>query len=286
MPQTFLVLGATGMLGNACMRALKREDDDEVFGTIRGSSAASLFPIEVRPRLLAGVDAGDFDSVVRAFADIRPNVVVNCIGMVKQRAESKDPLRALPLNAMFPHRLHNLTRAVGARLIHVSTDCVFRGDKGTYLESDRPDADDIYGVSKQLGEVDGDAAVTLRTSIIGHELASSRSLVDWFLAQDGPVNGYTRAVFSGVPTVELGRIIRDYVVPNPDLAGLYHVSAEPINKYDLLTLIAQAYGATTQITPSEQVVIDRSLDSSRFRAATGYVPPSWPDLIRRMREFG
>jgi dTDP-4-dehydrorhamnose reductase len=274
------------MLGNACVRALGRDDDDQVFGTIRSSSVADLFPGEVRPRLVTGVDAVDFDSVVRAFAEVRPTVVVNCIGMVKQLVESKDPLHALPLNAVFPHRLHNLTRAVGARLIHVSTDCVFRGDRGMYLESDRPDADDIYGVSKQLGEVDGDTAVTLRTSIIGRELTSSRSLVDWFLSQEQPVDGYTRAVFSGVPTVELGRIIRDYVVPNPGLRGLYHVSAEPINKHDLLTLIAQAYGKTVQITPSERVVIDRSLDSSRFRAATGYVPPSWPDLIRRMREFG
>lgn len=284
-PLTFLVLGASGMLGNACVRALPR-DGDAVFGTVRSSSAVGFFPPGMRSRIISGIDASDFDSVARAFAKVRPNVVVNCVGMVKQLAEAKDPLTALPLNAMFPHRLHNLSRVAGARLIHISTDCVFSGDRGMYLESDRPDADDLYGVSKRLGEVEGDGAVTLRTSIIGRELTSSRSLVDWFLAREGAVAGYTRAVFSGVPTVELARIIRDYVVPNPEMKGLFHVSAEPINKFDLLTLIARVYGKTIEIKPSDEVVIDRSLDSSRFRSATGYAPPSWPDLIQRMLEFG
>lgn len=284
-PLTFLVLGASGMLGNACIRTLAREGD-AVFGTVRGTSAVGLFPPETRSRLIPGVDAGDFDSVARAFAEVRPDVVVNCIGMVKQLAEAKDPLISLPLNALFPHRLHTLSRVAGARLIHISTDCVFTGDRGMYLESDRPDADDLYGVSKRLGEVEGNGAVTLRTSIIGRELTSSRSLVDWFLAQEGAVTGYNRAVFSGVPTVELVRIIREYVVPNPELEGLFHVSAEPINKFDLLTLIARIYGKTIEITPSGEVAIDRSLDSSRFRSATGYAPPSWPDLIQRMLEFG
>lgn len=284
-PLTFLVLGASGMLGNACVRALQR-DGDTVMGTVRSPSAVNLFPAGMRSRLLSGVDAGDFDSVTRAFVEVRPDVVVNCVGMVKQLAEAKDPLTALPLNALFPHRLHNLARAAGARLIHISTDCVFNGDRGMYLETDRPDADDLYGVSKRLGEVEGDGAVTLRTSIIGRELTSARSLVDWFLAQEGAVTGYTRAVFSGVPTVELARIIQEYVVPNPDLKGLFHVSAEPINKFDLLSLIARTYGKTIEITPSGEVAIDRSLDSSRFRSATGYVPPSWPDLIQRMLEFG
>ena len=282
MGLTFLVLGASGMLGNACLKALGRPGD-VVLGTVRSTGSIRQLPEALQAGVLSGVDAGDFDSVTRAVEVVRPDVVVNCIGMVKQLAESKDPLVALPLNALFPHRLKRLCGVAGARMIHVSTDCVFSGKRGMYRESDRPDADDLYGVSKRLGEVDAANAVTLRTSIIGHELSGARSLIDWFLAQESPVDGFTRAVFSGVPTVELARIIRDFVVPNPQLRGLYHVSAEPIDKHTLLTLVAREYGRQTVINRSERLVIDRSLNSDRFRVATGYAPPTWPDLIALMR---
>jgi dTDP-4-dehydrorhamnose reductase len=205
---------------------------------------------------------------------------------VKQLAEADDPLTALPINSMLPHRLARLCELAGARLVHISTDCVFSGAKGMYVESDFPDADDLYGRSKYLGEVDYPHAVTLRTSIIGHELDGARSLLCWFLAQGGPVRGFTKAVFSGLPTVELARVVRDFVLPHPELHGLYHVSAAPINKYDLLKLVAQAYGKDIEITPHDQLVIDRSLDSTRFKAATGYAPPSWPELVRTMHAFG
>lgn len=284
MTYTILVLGASGMLGNACVRALGR-DEDRVFGTVRSAGSIRLFPESVRDRLISGIDVSDFDSLVRVFAQVRPNVVINCIGLVKQLSESKDPLIALPLNALLPHRLQHLCGVAGARMIHISTDCVFSGTTGNYLETDCPDADDLYGVSKRLGEIDGPGAVTLRTSIIGHELISSRSLIDWFLAQEGPIQGFTRAIFSGVPTVELANIIRDHVVPNPALTGLYHVSAEPISKYDLLSMVAEAYGKDIRIEPSERLVIDRSLNSDRFRAATGWAPPPWERLVRTMREF-
>jgi dTDP-4-dehydrorhamnose reductase len=187
---------------------------------------------------------------------------------------------------MLPHRLARVCGLVGARLVHVSTDCVFSGAKGGYIEADFADADDLYGRSKYLGEVDYPHAVTLRTSIIGHELDGARSLLCWFLAQGSSVRGFTRAVFSGLPTVELARVIRDYVLPAPALRGLYHVSSAPINKYELLGLIAKTYGKSIDITPQDEPVIDRSLDSTRFRAATGYSPPPWPDLIEQMRAFG
>lgn len=281
MGLTFLVLGASGMLGNACLKVLGRPGD-VVRGTVRSSGTIRHMPEALRDRVMPGVDAGDFDSVTRAIETVRPDIVINCIGMVKQLAGSADPLTALPLNALFPHRLQRLCAVAGVRLVHVSTDCVFSGERGGYLESDRPDADDLYGVSKRLGEVDAPNAVTLRTSIIGHELDGARSLIDWFLSQTGPVDGFTRAIFSGVPTVELARIIRDFVAPNPQLRGLYHVSAEPIDKYSLLKLVAQTYGHAIPIRPSERVVIDRSLNSDRFRAETGYAPPAWPDLIALM----
>jgi dTDP-4-dehydrorhamnose reductase len=185
---------------------------------------------------------------------------------------------------MLPHRLSKLCALIGARLVHVSTDCVFTGEKGMYLESDISDAVDLYGKSKFIGEIqDQPHAITLRTSIIGHELASSASLVDWFLSQEGAVKGFTKAIFSGVPTSELARIITDFVIPNPQLFGLYHVSAEPIDKFTLLNEIAKIYEKKIDIVPDDHLAIDRSLDSTRFRQAVGYVPPAWPDLIQFMR---
>jgi dTDP-4-dehydrorhamnose reductase len=280
-----LVLGSTGMLGNALVRYLAASDGIEVWGTAR-RMPTSFRGRSFKDRILTGIDVEDIDSVIHAFGEVRPRSVVNCIGLVKQLAEVDDPLRAIPINAMVPHRLSRLSQAVGARFIHISTDCVFSGTKGNYTEEDAADAKDLYGRSKHLGEVDYPNAVTLRTSIIGHELDSAHGLIGWFLAQDGRVRGYRKAIFSGLPTVELGRVIRDYVLPRQDLHGVYHVSAAPIAKYDLLRLAAAEYGRSNEIAPDDTVVIDRSLDSTRFRLATGYVPPSWPELVRTMRAFG
>jgi dTDP-4-dehydrorhamnose reductase len=231
------------------------------------------------------VDVENSDSLAALFARVRPNLVINCIGLVKQLAEADDPLAAIPINSLLPHRLARLCDVAGARLVHVSTDCVFSGTKGMYREEDYPDANDLYGRSKYLGEVDYPHAVTLRTSIIGHELGGAHGLIGWFLSQQGGVKGFTKAVFSGLPTVELARVIRDHVLPHPELRGTYHVSAAPIDKFELLTLVAKAYGRAIEITPDARLVIDRSLDSTRFRQATGYQPPPWPELIRRMAEF-
>jgi len=280
-----LVLGATGMLGNAVLRLFAKSVGYEVVGSARSSSALQLLPSELSDRLICGVDVENMDSLIGLFARARPDVVINCIGLVKQLAEANDPLAALPVNALLPHRLARLCAVAGARLVHMSTDCVFAGSKGMYTEADVSDAKDLYGRSKYLGEVDYPHAITLRTSIIGHELNGTHSLVGWFLAQHGSVRGFRRAIFSGLPTVELARVIRDHVLPHPELHGLYHVSAEPINKFDLLTLIANAYGKAIDICADDMLVIDRSLDSSRFRKATGYQPESWPELVRRMREF-
>jgi dTDP-4-dehydrorhamnose reductase len=232
-----------------------------------------------------GVDVENMDSLITLFGSVRPDVVINCIGLVKQLADANDPLAAIPINALLPHRLARLCSVTGARLIHMSTDCIFSGAKGMYTETDVSDAKDLYGLSKYLGEVDYPNALTLRTSIIGHELNSAHSLVGWFLAQQSSVRGYRRAIFSGLPTVELARVIRDYVIPNKELHGVYNVSSEPINKFELLRLIAMAYGKTIDIIPDDLFVLDRSLDSTRFRAATGYQPQPWSDLVRCMRDF-
>ena len=277
-----LVLGATGMLGNAVLRLFGQSSGFEALGSAR--SAATL-PPDMRRRVVGGIDVENPDSLARLFATVRPDIVINCIGLVKQLAEAEDPLQAIPINALLPHRLARLCAVAGARFVHVSTDCVFTGAKGMYREEDPADAQDLYGRSKHLGEVDYPNAVTLRTSIIGHELSSAHGLIGWFLAQQGPVRGFRRAVFSGLPTVELARVIRDFVLPQRGLRGLHHVSASPISKYELLQLVAQVYGRSHEITPDAGLVIDRSLDSTRFRQLTGYTPPAWPELVRAMRDF-
>jgi dTDP-4-dehydrorhamnose reductase len=280
-----LVLGASGMLGNAVLRLLAGSKGFDGRGTVRSAASARLLPEEVRGRLELGVDVENPDSLASVLARVRPQVVINCVGVVKQLSEADDPLTAIPINSLLPHRLARLCAVADARLVHVSTDCVFAGTRGMYTEDDFPDANDLYGRSKYLGEVDYPNAVTVRTSIIGHELASAHGLVGWFLSQQGQVRGFRRAVFSGLPTVELARVIRDHVLPRPELHGVHHVSAEPINKYDLLKLVAETYGKSIEIQPDDRLVIDRSLDSKRFRALTGYAPPSWPELVRLMRDF-
>lgn len=281
-----LVLGVTGMLGNAVLRLLAQDRIHKVFGSSRSNGVLRMFPGDLHSNVICGVDVENIDSLSRLFSIVHPDVVINCVGLVKQLAAADDPLAAISINALLPHRLARLCEVAGARLVHMSTDCIFSGAKGMYTEADASDAKDLYGRSKYLGEVDYPHAITLRTSIIGHELDGARSLIGWFLAQEGSVKGFKRAIFSGLPTVEIGRLIRDHVIPHPEIHGTYHVSAAPINKFDLLTMVAQAYGKTIDIRPDDQLVIDRSLDSTRFRQATGFAPKPWPELISSMLDFG
>jgi dTDP-4-dehydrorhamnose reductase len=274
------------MLGNAVLRLFSMCPGYEVFGSVRSSAARHLLPNDLHSNVISGIDIENIDSLMRLFGLVRPDIVVNCVGLVKQLAEADDPLAAIPINSLLPHRLARLCEVAGARLVHMSTDCVFSGTKGMYTEEDPVDAKDLYGRSKFLGEVDYPNAITLRTSIIGHELDGARSLVGWFLSQEGSVKGFKRAIFSGLPTLEVARVIRDHVIPHPELHGLYHLSAAPINKFDLLTLVADAYGKTIDINPDELLIIDRSLDSTRFRKATGFSPKPWPELISSMHDFG
>lgn len=285
--EKILILGATGMLGHTLFKNFSKMDSFDVNATVRSLKGLSpWFEPGLMERVVGGVSAENFDSVDRAINDIRPDVVINCIGIIKQLAESSDPVKAITVNALFPHRVANTCKTVGARMISMGTDCVFSGDKGNYTEDDRSDAEDLYGRSKFLGEVYGPHCVTLRTSIIGHELKGNYGLVEWFLAQEGKVRGFTKAIFSGFPTVELMRIIVEYVMPNRDLSGLYHLSAEPISKYDLLKLVAERYEKEIEIEPYDDFCLDRSLDSTRFHEFTGYKPPSWPELVDMMyRDF-
>lgn len=280
-----LVVGASGMIGSTMYRVLSEKSDWEIFGSIREESVRRLFPASIHENLIVGVDLEHQELLVAILDQIRPNVVVNCAGVTKHLTHSEDPLAYISMNTLMPHRLAGFCKLAGARLIHVSTDCVFSGEKGRYREEDFADARDMYGKSKALGEVTATNTITLRTSTIGHELKSRRGLLDWFLSQEGYCKGYSRAIFSGLPTVVLAQIVRDVVIPNAELSGLYHVAANPISKYDLLRLIADVYDKDIEIISDDKPRIDRSLDASRFRLATGYVAPKWPDLISMMHAY-
>lgn len=276
-----LIPGGDGMLGHELLRVLGRSHDVRV--TVRRELAAyAASGLFRQSNTYAGVDVRDAGGLAAAFDDFRPQAVINAVGVVKQRADASDAVASIAINALFPHRLAELCARHSARLVHMSTDCVFSGDRGAYRESDAPDARDLYGRSKLLGEVQGERCLTLRTSIIGRELSRKTGLLEWFLAQPGPVRGYRRAIFSGFTTTEMARIVDGILTRQPTMAGLYHVSAEAIAKHDLLQLVKRAFGLATEIVPDDGVRIDRSLDSSRFRSETGYVPPSWPRMIEEL----
>lgn len=277
-----LVLGGTGMLGHRVWLACRGRFDTAV--TLRGAAAAAR---AIDPggttRTIAGVDAGDFASVERAVAAVRPDAIVNCIGIVKQLKAGADPIPSIEINSLFPHRLARLAAARGARLIHISTDCVFSGRTGGYAESDVSDADDLYGRSKRLGEVVGPGALTIRTSMIGRELQGAHGLVEWFLSRRGDrVRGFTRAFFSGLTTGVLADLIVRILEQHQGLTGLYHVAADRISKFDLLGLVNEAYAAGVTIDPDGSLAIDRSLNGERFSQAIGWTAEPWPAMIARM----
>ena len=273
------------MLGSAVCKVFASDERHETWGTLRDAGARRFFAESDRVRLIDGVDVGNLNAVVTVMNRVRPDVVINAVGVIKQLAIASDPLVVLPINAMFPHRLAALCGLLGARMIQLSSDCVYSGRAGHYVETDLADAEDLYGKSKYIGEVhDQPHVITLRTSGIGRELDSRNGLLEWFLSQQGRVKGFSQAIYSGLPSVELARVILEFVLPHPEMKGLYHVSAKPVSKLDLLTLIAAVYGKKIVIEPDDAVHIDRSLNSGRFTGATGYVAADWPELIAGMYE--
>jgi dTDP-4-dehydrorhamnose reductase len=295
-----LILGGAGMLGHKLWQLYaprtdthtdtyteehtntRAENRAETYVTLRSPLPIKLFDPQ---RTIYGVSAQDMDSVARALAQVQPDVVINCIGVVKQQQAAKDPITSIQINSLFPHRLALLCKASGTRLVHFSTDCVFSGRKGGYVETDVSDAEDLYGRSKYLGEVDEPGCLTLRTSIIGFELDRQQGLLEWYLSQrNKPVKGYRRAIFSGFTTSALAEIVWNVITRHPHLSGVWHVASEPIDKYTLLTMIKDRFAINGQIIHDDVVQIDRSLNAEKFNTATGFVPPSWDHMIRQLAD--
>jgi dTDP-4-dehydrorhamnose reductase len=276
-----LVLGGDGMLGHRLY--LDLAERHEVRVTLHRSLAhyASL-GLYRTAATYDGVDVRDTARVGTIVDEFRPDAVINATGIVKQRDAASQSIPSIEINALFPHRLCEICRHEGSRLLHISTDCVFSGQRGNYSESDVPDATDLYGLSKRLGEVAEAPAITLRTSIIGRELSRRTGLLEWFLAQKSPVKGYRNAIFSGFTTIEMSRIVERVLQHPVMLNGVYHVSSTAINKHDLLCLIRDKLRLSVDIIADDTFKCDRSLDSTRFRQSFGYSPPSWDSMVAEL----
>ena len=271
------------MLSHTMFRFLSNQTHLEVFATSRLSHKLSKwFSAKLVSNIFVGINAEKIDSLIQVISNVNPDIVINCIGIVRPKEFAKGLISAITINAKFPHQLALLCKEVNACLIHISTDAVFDGQNGMYSETDEVNVKNVYSMTKLLGELNCPSCITLRTSIIGHELQGQENFVEWFLSQNDRVKGFTNAIYSGFPTVELAGIIAEYVIPNENLTGIYHVSSDPISKFDLLHLIANRYAKKIHIQPFEKPVVDRSLDSSAFRSLTGYTPPSWPELVDKM----
>jgi len=283
---TVLVLGASGMLGHKLFHLLGASGYD-VVGTIRDrreSSALAGIPLLAGTNVVWNVDAMNWLELRSLLESRRPEVVVNALGIIKQRAEAASAMPAIQINALLPHQIADTIARWNGRLIHFSTDCVFSGTRGNYQETDASDADDLYGKTKYLGEVaQAPNAVTLRSSIIGRELQHHQSLLDWVLSQNHRrVQGYSRVIYSGLTTIEMAAVADRLIRRHPALRGLYQVASEPISKDALLRLLIDSYQLDIEVISVDTPVSDRSLNGERFSAETGYVAPPWPELVRAL----
>lgn len=275
-----LILGAGGMLGHQLCRTLNGRF--EIWGTFRGEPREfERYNFIPQERTIGQVDAQDISTIKHVLETVKPDAVINGIGIVKQRDEAKQAVPSIYVNALFPHQLADLCAESGVRVLQISTDCVFSGTRGNYTEIDTPDPVDLYGRTKLLGELNRLGTLTLRTSIIGWQLNNYSSLLGWFASQRGHrIKGYRHAVYTGFSATVLSNLIGDILETRKDLTGLYHVSSAPISKFDLLMHLRDALGWTDiTIDPDDQFYCDRSLVGTRFSAITGWMSPSWDDMI-------
>jgi dTDP-4-dehydrorhamnose reductase len=279
-----LILGGDGMLGHQLLTSLSAKHEAKV--TLHQPLAAyKAYGMFDNTNSYGGIDVVNLESLIEVCAHFQPEIMINAIGIVKQRPSAKDAITCLQVNALLPHRLAQLCKLINARFIQISTDCVFSGKKGHYQEDDFPDAEDLYGRTKLLGEVVEGHCITLRSSIIGLELARKTSLIEWFLAQTGEIKGYTKAIYTGLTTQAMSKLIDDLISHFPKLSGLWHVASAPINKYNLLSLLSEKMGRKDiKIKPDDTFICDRSLSGERFTKITGYRAPSWDEMLNELAQ--
>ena len=282
-----LILGSSGLLGSTITKYFFTKDKYQTFGLVRQSSKVYLFNKKFQKNFFVIEDFLDFERFEKLIKGVKPDLVINCIGITNKLRNKTANLveNYIRVNSLLPHKIYEICSRYDVRFIHLSTDCVFSGNKGFYSENDLPDPKDIYGKSKLLGELNYGDSITIRKSVIGHELITKNGLLEWFLNQEDEVQGYGKAIFSGMTTLELAELIEIYIIPKQKLRGIIHVSGHSISKYELLKLISNIYNKDIEIKLDKSVNINRSLDSSKFNKLTGYKPKSWPVLIKSMYEF-
>lgn len=267
-----LILGSTGMLGH------------QVYYTLTESNKFIVSDLSFRNKLNEDTiiaDVTNFNSLNAVIQNVKPDVIVNCIGVLIKGSQD-NPKNAILINSYLPHWLVSVADDINAKVIHISTDCVFSGKAGGYVESSFRDADDVYGRSKSLGEIQSEKHLTLRTSIIGPELKSNgEGLFHWFMNQSVQVNGYTNAYWGGVTTHELSKVILSAI--EMDTYGVVNITnGERISKFDLLSLINSTYDKGLLVKPYEGKSVDKSLKSERSDWL--YKVPSYSVMIREMKE--
>jgi dTDP-4-dehydrorhamnose reductase len=277
-----LILGVSGMIGSAMFRVLGSYKDFNVWGAIRNKNYLKMFSQQEAKKIVYAEEVLRTNILTKVLFDLKPEVVINCVGLTKHHIGSDDPQISLPINALFPHKLADLCSLIGAKVIHISTDCVFSGDGGPYNEDAKLDAIDMYGKSKYLGELNRVNTVTLRTSTVGHEHITEYGLLEWFLAQNKSCKGYSNAFFSGLTNIEFAKVVAEYVLPKKEMSGVFHVGGNEINKYDLLKIFSNVYGKKIEIIKDASFAINRSLNSNKFNTNTGYKSRSWEDMVSLM----
>ena len=257
-----LILGATGMIGSALMCVLSKNNTFDLVGTSTDDKLNKIINIKLKSNLLTVFNFLNNNNLEDLITKVKPDVIINCIGIVKQSSAIDDNISTIYLNSILPHKLSEISLKLNIRLIHLSTDSVFSGKKGFYNEEDDPDPVDFYGRTKLIGEITKNNSLTLRTSLIGHEFFTKNGLLEWFLNQEKECYGYRKAFFSGFTTISFAKIIESILLKQKDLKGLYHISSNIISKYDLLKIISKSYTKNIEILENNAFAVDRSLDSS------------------------
>jgi dTDP-4-dehydrorhamnose reductase len=285
--KSIVVLGASGMLGHKFMQTISATNRYHVYGTVRSTNSSRVrrIPQNANTTLVGDIDSDNLGRLHTLLKEVKPVAVVNCIGIVKQLPEGNQPLPCIKINSLLPHQLAEMTREVGSRLFHFSTDCVYSGTKGYYNETDATDPQDIYGKSKALGEISGPGCVTIRSSIIGPELDSHLGLFEWLCLQKGKsVKGYRKALYTGFTTTAMSNVLLMLIEKFPEMTGIWNVASDPISKYDILCKINDVLNLGIKIDADETYAVNRTLDGRKFQTATGFTPPSWDEMIRQFAE--
>lgn len=278
-----LILGSTGMMGSAISKLIKNDKRFKILCTYKNYRKVKLIKLQKNQKKKLNVF--NFNEIKKIIITFKPDFIINCVGLIKQLSNEQNLNKTKFLNTTLPKKLSIVAKNRNFRIIHLSTDCVFSGKKGNYKERDKCDANDLYGISKFKGEIDSKFVLNIRTSIIGHELTSSNSLLNWFLTQK-KINGFKKAFFSGLTTLELSNIIiNEMIVKNKISNGLFHVSGPKISKLDLLKIVKRIYKRKTIINIDNSFKIDRSLNSDKFTKLLKIKKKSWLNMIKEQRIF-